>query len=154
MKLKLPKSLPIGEAATVTPKLTFIDSGVLISAFRGNLQTSLTAGLILDDSTRTFASSAFVQLETLPKANYHQQQSEQDFYNTFFAAVTHWASDLDAIVEQAQNIGSTYGIAAMDALHIAAALTVGAEEFVTTEKPSKPMFRVREITVHSVFQEL
>jgi hypothetical protein len=50
----------IGEAATVTPKLTFIDSGVLISAFRGNLQTSLTAGRILDDSTRTFASSAFV----------------------------------------------------------------------------------------------
>ncbi|WP_169266136.1 MULTISPECIES: hypothetical protein [Brasilonema] len=34
------------------------------------------------------------------------------------------------------------GLAAMDALHIAAALSVSASEFVTTEKPIKPMFRV------------
>jgi hypothetical protein len=36
-------------------------------------------------------------------------------------------------------------------LHIAAALTVSAEEFVTTEKPNKPMFRVQEIQVRSIF---
>ncbi|WP_313943082.1 MULTISPECIES: hypothetical protein [Calothrix] len=39
----------------------------------------------------------------------------------------------------------------MDALHVAAALSVGAEEFVTTEKNTKPMFRVSTINVVSIF---
>jgi hypothetical protein len=30
----------------------------------------------------------------------------------------------------------------MDALHAAAALLLGADEFVTTEKPGKPIYRV------------
>lgn len=39
----------------------------------------------------------------------------------------------------------------MDALHVAAALSVGAEEFMTTEKKTKPMFRVSSINVVSIF---
>jgi hypothetical protein len=39
----------------------------------------------------------------------------------------------------------------MDALHIAAAISVGAEEFITTEKPTKPMYRVTDIKVVSLF---
>jgi hypothetical protein len=38
----------------------------------------------------------------------------------------------------------------MDALHLAAALSIGAEEFITTEKPTKPMFRVSSINVISI----
>jgi predicted nucleic acid-binding protein len=104
----------------VSSKLTFIDSGVLISAFRGTSEMSVRAATILDDPALRFASSPFVQLETLPKATYHQQNDEQEFYNVFFAAVSDWANDLNVIVEMAKKIGSTYGIAAMDALHIAA----------------------------------
>jgi hypothetical protein len=33
-------------------------------------------------------------------------------------------------------------LAAMDAIHVAAALDLGADEMVTTEGPFKPMFRV------------
>jgi hypothetical protein len=39
----------------------------------------------------------------------------------------------------------------MDALHIAAALSTGAEEFLTTEKKTKPMFRISNINVISIF---
>lgn len=42
-------------------------------------------------------SSQFVKLEVLPKAIYNQQQKEKDFYETFFNAVTDWATDLEKI---------------------------------------------------------
>jgi predicted nucleic acid-binding protein len=138
-------------AVYVTSKLTYIDSGVLISAFRGSSEISVRAAIILDDQTRRFASSPFVILETLPKATYHRQNDEQEFYNAFFDAVGDWANDVSTVVDKAKRVSSTYGIAAMDALHISAALHIGAEEFVTTEKPSKPMFRVKEIQMRSIF---
>ena len=47
-------------------------------------------------------------------------------------------------------IAGTYGLAAMDALHVAAALQIQADELITTEKPTKPMHRVREIQIVSI----
>ncbi|MEI1377487.1 PIN domain-containing protein [Nostoc sp. UHCC 0926] len=55
------------------------------------------------------------------------------------------------IVQEAYQIASQYGLAAMDALHVAAALSVGAEELVTTEKRTKPMHQVTSINVVSIF---
>ena len=49
-------------------KKTYVDSGVLINAFRGTKEVSIKATQVLDDPQRKFASSPFVQLETLPKA--------------------------------------------------------------------------------------
>ncbi len=131
-------------------KISYIDSGVLINAFRGDSQVSLQALLILDEPDRQFASSPFVKLETLPKSIYQRQIAEQDFYQTFFDNVKHWENDIVSIVPQAQTIAGKYGIAGMDALHIAAALSIGAEEFITTEKRTKPMFRVTELQMISI----
>ena len=131
-------------------KISYIDSGVLINAFRGGFQVSLQALLILDEPDRQFASSPFVQLETLPKSIYQRQITEQDFYQTFFDNVKHWSNDIVSIVPQAQTIAGKYGIAGMDALHIAAALSIGAEEFITTEKKTKPMFRITELKMISI----
>ncbi|MGA3326226.1 MAG: hypothetical protein ABSF45_17275 [Terriglobia bacterium] len=39
---------------------------------------------------------------------------------------------------------------AMDALHIAAALSVGAEEFITSERSEKPINKVAAITVRTI----
>ncbi|HAX77086.1 MAG TPA: nucleic acid-binding protein [Cyanobacteria bacterium UBA11372] len=133
---------------------TFIDSGVLIAAARGNTTRSFAALSILNDRDREFASSAFVQLETIPKATYYKQQAEVDFYESFFSSVTLWATKLDEILQTGNRIASSYGLAAMDAHHLAAALTVDAEEFVTTEKTTKPMHRVTEIRVVSIASEL
>ncbi len=54
-------------------------------------------------------------------------------------------------MQDGYNIACKYGLAAMDALHIAAAISVGAEEFITTEKPTKPMYRVTGLKVVSLF---
>jgi len=40
---------------------------------------------------------------------------------------------------------------AMDALNLAAAMRLGAQEFVTTETSNKPMFRVPGLKVVSLF---
>ncbi|MBH8561686.1 type II toxin-antitoxin system VapC family toxin [Nostoc sp. CENA67] len=132
-------------------KITFIDSGVLVAAARGVGDLSEKALEILEDPEREFASSEFVRLEVLPKAIYNKQTDEAEFYETFFSAVTYWASDLQQVVENAYQIAGQYGLAAMDALHVATALQVGASFLVTTEKSTKPMHRITGITVISIF---
>ena len=131
-------------------KISFIDSGVLVTAARSVGELSEKALSILEDSEREFASSEFIKLEVIPKATYNRQIKEAEFYETFFNIVTYWAPDLNKIIQDAYQIGCQYGLAAMDALHLAAALSIGAEEFITTEKPTKPMFRVSGINVISI----
>jgi predicted nucleic acid-binding protein len=63
-------------------------------------------------------------LEVSPKAIYHKQTKEAQFYEEFFSDVTYWASDLFPIVQESYQIAAQYGLAAMDALHVAAALSV------------------------------
>ena len=45
-----------------------------------------------------------------------------------------------------------FGLSALDALHIATALFAEVDEFVTTEKPGKPMYRVKDFKVKSVLR--
>jgi hypothetical protein len=54
---------------------------------------------------------------------------------------------------EALALASAHGIAAADALNLCAALRLGVEEFITSEKPGKPMFsvpRIRVISLHSL----
>ena len=51
---------------------------------------------------------------------------------------------------EAQALAEKYGLAAVDALHIAAAVRLGAEEFYTSERPGKPMFPVKELKIVSL----
>ena len=82
-------------------KLTFLDSGVLIAAARGADEVARLAMTVLDDPDRTFASSALVRLEVLPKALRHHRESEARFYETFFQSVSAWASIGDPLAEEA-----------------------------------------------------
>lgn len=132
---------------------TFIDSGVPIAVARGDTSRSLFALRVLNDRNREFASSALIRLETIPKATYYKQQAEVEFYESFFNGVALWATNLEQIIQNGTSIACTYGLAAMDALHLAAALSVEAAEFVTTEKTSKPMHRVTEIQTTSIASE-
>lgn len=131
---------------------TYIDSGVLIAAFRGTTTVAVKATEVLDDPQREYATSLFVKLEVLPKARYNRQLAEVDFYETFFAGCSIWANELEKIVESAQQLASDFGLGAIDALHVAAAISVGADELITTEKPSKPMHRISVIRVISISQ--
>lgn len=131
-------------------KRTYLDAGVLIAAVRGREDVAAKAIQILDDPDREFVSSPFLKLEVLPKAVYGKRQAEVAFYETFFSAVTQWAEASDSTIEEAVRQASTHGLAAMDALHVAAAISLGAEELVTSENLEKPMHRVQEMKVLSI----
>ena len=132
---------------------TYIDSGVLIAAYRGVGDLAVRAVQILDSSDREFASSQFVKLEILPKATHGKRQAEVDFYQEFFAGVTYWSESGETVVEIALQQASVVGLGALDALHVASAISVGADELVTTEQPTKPIHRVKDIQVISIHGE-
>lgn len=54
---------------------------------------------------------------------------------------------MERIVEVAEGVAVQHGLNALDALHVAAAITLGADELVTTEKPAKPIYRVNSVRV-------
>ena len=130
--------------------LTFVDAGILVAAARGASEQSRRAMAILDDPDREFASSPFLRLEVLPRAVFNRRAPETAFYEAFFASVTHWATDLAAIVSAAEAESSSFGVEAMDALHVAAAASVGAVELLTTEKPARSIHRARAVKVFTI----
>lgn len=131
-----------------TPRVkTFLDAGVLIAAARGTEEVARPALRILDDPQRDFIASAFLKLEVLPKAIWTQRKAEAEFYLAYFSAVSFHVEASPNIVEQAQHLAQTFGLAAMDALHAACALAAGADELITTENPQKPLHRVAGIRV-------
>jgi hypothetical protein len=132
-------------------KRTFADSGVLIAAATTRdwlLQPAAIA--VLDDPDREFVSSIFVELEVVPKARYFGRADELGFYDAFFARVVAWAEPLDTLVQRAEREAIAAGLALPDALHVAAAMLLEADEFVTTERPGSAIFRVTSLPVRSI----
>ncbi len=131
---------------------TYLDSGVLITAWRGAGGAQEAAMRLLDDGGRHFLTSALARLELLPKPAFEKRHDEGLFYTTHFKrcrAVEPLSAQLG---RDAEDLAKEHGLAAVDALHMAAALRMGAAEFYTSEKPSKPLFRVPGIRVISIIQ--
>lgn len=127
------------------PKIiTYVDSGVLITAAHGQdpvLQSRALA--LLNDPQREYASSAYVRLEVMPKAVWVRNLTEQTFYEAYFRDVRHWLTDYHAVIAEAEAEAGLYGLGSMDALHVAAAVRLNADELVTIEKPTKSIFRTK-----------
>ncbi|MBC8507634.1 MAG: PIN domain-containing protein [Chloroflexi bacterium] len=128
----------------------FLDTGVLIAAATGTDEVAQQAFAILNDPDAEFASSVFVRLETIPHAAYNKRPSEVAFYETFFESVAAWVESARELVDSALEYASRHDLGAMDALHVAAALTCQADEIVTTEKPTKPFRRVTTVPVRFI----
>jgi len=133
------------------PIRTFLDSGVLIAAYKGSPSVAAAAINILDDPNRLFLSSPFVRHEVSPKALYNRQQNEYNFYQRYFKRAT-FCDDLKAILNHAGKESARSGISAMDSLHIAAAHLLQADEFITTEKPGKSIYRTSLVDVIYLFR--
>jgi hypothetical protein len=132
---------------------TFLDSGVLLHAWRG--ETLSGAALrIIDDDTREFFTSQMVRLELLPKARFEKRAKEVAFYELHFADCAGSQPLSQELGLEAEKLAARHGLAGPDALQLAAAIRQGAEEFYTSERPGKPMFRVNEIKVVSLFSLL
>jgi len=126
-----------------------VDSGVLIAAARGTDEVFAKAMEVIDDPDRVFISSDFVRLELMPKPSYFNRVAEAEFYETFFdkARMVRTSSGL---VSQALEEACSAGLGAVDALHVVAAKRGKADELVTNEKPTKPIFRIRNIRVSTI----
>ena len=129
---------------------TFLDSGVLIDAFRGTPALAAPVIHILNDPDRVFLTSELVRLEVLPKALFHRHAVEARFYQQFLDSVEAEARITSVTVEQAFSLAVRWNLNAIDALHVAAALQIGADELITTEGPTSPLVRVTALTVTSV----
>lgn len=130
---------------------TFLDAGVLIAAARGGNSLSQRALEIVKDRERVFVSSPFIRLEVLPKAVFHRQNGEVLFYRSYFdVVVSVWINPDQELVEEANDVANRFGLAALDALHVTSALVAGADELVTTERPTRPIHRVSGLSVRSI----
>ncbi len=128
---------------------TFLDAGILIAAVRGQEEEAACALAILEDPERSFLTSDFLRLEVLPKAIYYQRPAEAALYERYFAKAR-FIPVSAALVAQAYTEACTFGLSALDALHIAAAKFSGAEEFITTERRTTPLFRVTGLVIKTI----
>ena len=128
---------------------TFLDSGVLIAAFRNRNTVSTSALTLLDDPERVFVTTDYVRLEVLPKPLYFRRETEAELYEAFFAAAE-FVEVSQALVSAAFEEARQAGLAAMDALHVAAAKRASVDEFITVERPTRPVFRVAGLTVRTL----
>ncbi|MDP8238597.1 MAG: hypothetical protein P9X24_05875 [Candidatus Hatepunaea meridiana] len=131
-------------------KITFVDAGVLIEAARGIGYSARNAFEILDDKDRIFATSIYVKLEVLPKSVFYRYYQETRFYNEFFKNTRIWAIPTIELLERAYDEAVMSGLSAIDAIHIVSAVSIGTDEFVTSEKISKPIHRTELISVVSI----
>lgn len=102
---------------------------------------------LFNDPERVFVSSEFVRMEVFPKAIYYKRQAEVGFYEDFFSSVAQIVSLSVSLTQLAYKEACQTGLSGLDALHIAAAKCSGSEEFITTERPTKPIFRVTGIVI-------
>lgn len=128
---------------------TFLDSGVLLTAWRGEALAAAALSIMADDA-REFVTSQMVRLELLPKPRFERRPLEVQFYESHFGEATACEALSPELGSEAEALAARYGLSGADALQIAAAIRHGVQEFYTSERPSKPLFRVKELAVISL----
>jgi predicted nucleic acid-binding protein len=105
---------------------------------------------LLQDEKRAFIYSQFLTLETLSLALHYRKPNRARIFRRYLNLCQYRSNTLAEIMNEAERQSATYGIVGLDACHIAAAIVGLAREFYTFEKPTKPMFRSKEIKVISL----
>ncbi len=126
-------------------KRTYLDSSVLIQAVRGVDGDRTTA--LLEDPDREFVAATFLKLEVLPQPTFHKREAELAFLRDFFGQVVEWCDASEDLLSAALAEAGALPLAAIDAIHVAAAKRLHADEFITAERPNKPLYRVRGLKV-------
>ena len=116
---------------------TYLDTGVPIEAAAGK---SVRALGLLNDPNRLFLSCPYLDLELLPQVIRNRHREQQKFLETYLAARKR-IEDMRAIFRVALREASNSAVSGIDALHVAAAYLLKADEFITTEKLGKAIYR-------------
>jgi predicted nucleic acid-binding protein len=127
----------------------FLDAGVLIAAFKGEPKIREEAFSILFCPLLDFWYSPLLKLEVTLQAIHHKQVDELRFYDEYFG-LANCFGDLNRIFEVGEPDAKRHGIPVMDAMHVAAANLAKCVALVTTEKPTKPLFRTKLVRVVSI----
>ena len=89
---------------------------------------------VINDSSRLFIGSPFLQLELMPKPVYNKQYAEAESYRRYFIdKALIWINDLDSILRIGLEEAERWGLKGLDALHLAAASLGEAEVLYTLE---------------------
>lgn len=102
------------------------------------------------DDRRQFYTSDNVRLELLPKPTFEKRRVEVEFYLEHFDTSVASEPFSAELGEAALSLAKRYGLSAGDSLNLAAAVRQGVEEFITSELPGRPLFRVAELSVISL----
>jgi predicted nucleic acid-binding protein len=80
-------------------------------------------------------------------AIHFKREAEITFFKAYFENADLWINDLEAMVRIAQQESERHALAAMDALHVAAAHVGKADVLIALEKKTKPMHRTSLVRV-------
>ncbi|MDR1785257.1 MAG: PIN domain-containing protein [Spirochaetaceae bacterium] len=132
----------------------YLDASLIINVFSPVEELARRSLAIVNDAGLQFIVSDYLELETLPKMRFNKKHDQVEFTEALFRK-SEYVNSSDEIVAKAKELASMYGLAAMDALHAASAIAAGADEFLTFEKSTKPLFRipVAELQVVSLHGE-
>lgn len=131
--------------------LTYLDANVLIAAHRGKQAESVLARMVIAAPNRAFIVSDYLFLET---AAYAYRRKSKDEYNAileFFNRAYKYVQPSHSVVRRAFNEIVEFNGQVIDMCHVAAAKAGGAQELITTEDDSKPMFGAKGIRVVNLF---
>jgi len=134
----------------MTKTRTFVDANILIAAWRGNAMLLQKSMEIIDDPGREFIVSDYLKLEVIPKPTFFENHEEVQFMQAFIDNASWQVNATSSITTQAIALACRYGLSAMDALHAETAMEAKADEFITIEKPTRPLSRILEIKVISL----
>lgn len=148
--MKLPADVVESLNKTPMKTLTYCDANVLIyTANETDPIKRYRALTVIGDKRREMVASKFLWLETVPQAKAWRRKKESQYLNWFFTnRVKHWIEDERSLFDAAEII-EQHKLQLLDALHLAAAMSLNAE-FITAEKPTKPFFSAypKAISIH------
>jgi predicted nucleic acid-binding protein len=131
-------------------KRTYIDSCVLLYAAQGTSEPAGRALPFLFDPEREYVTSDYVRLELVPHATYNKRFEEVAFYEAFFKTAIRHIPTSKRLLDMAMDLGCKTGVTGIDAIHVACAIFAGAEELVTAERSTKPIYKTTSVKVVSI----
>jgi len=112
---------------------------VFIASWRGSVGARSRADSLFRDQTRTLIASSIVRLELAPHRA--SPPEETAHFEALFEFIHVWISLDESLAVRARELRTAFDLASLDALHVAAAELAVADQFVTTEGRTKPIFR-------------
>jgi predicted nucleic acid-binding protein len=131
---------------------TYFDANAAIVTFAGSTPDYRIsrAFQVLEDKNRLLLSSDYLWLEVIPKSLYFKELTKISYINKVFERSEKIFSNQN-IIDKAISLATSYGLSAMDSLHIASSIEGKADEFVTFEKSTKPYSRIPPSEICVVF---